>query len=68
MAQRLRDQYGRNGEDLNWKVIGFGKFSGSKETNILWQHQVFGEVYIWHLEGGTYLGERRVQAAGNNLK
>jgi hypothetical protein len=65
-AQRLRDREVRDMEDLSWKVIGIGNLGGPKETNVLRQRQVFGEVCIWHLEGGTYWVGRRVQTVESN--
>ncbi len=40
-------------EDLAWTVVGVGDLNGDGASDIVWQHQSTGAVYVWFLNGLT---------------
>jgi subtilisin-like proprotein convertase family protein len=38
-------------EDVNWKMVGTGYFNGDDQLDILWWHQVSGQLVMWHMSG-----------------
>lgn len=40
--------------DLNRKVIGAGDFNENGRTDLVWEHQPTGGVYVWLMNGVTY--------------
>ena len=41
--------------DLNWQVGGVGDFDGDGKVDIAWRHAVWGEDYVWFMNGLTAL-------------
>ena len=39
--------------DVNWKVAGTGDFNRDGQTDILWHHQVSGQVVLWYMNGSV---------------
>lgn len=51
--------------DTQWQVRGLADFSGDGRTDVLWQHQGAGDLYLWTMNGttqtgGAYLSPARV--------
>jgi len=51
--------------DRYWQIRALADFDGDGWTDVLWQHQQSGELYVWFLEGtarksGVYLTPRSV--------
>jgi hypothetical protein len=44
------------GADPLWKVVSTDDFNGDRKTDILWQHSVTGQVYVWYMDGTTMIG------------
>jgi hypothetical protein len=54
----------RSFADTQWQIRGVGDFSGDGWTDLLWQHQTTGELYVWFMNGtvvtgGSYLTPSR---------
>ena len=46
--------------DTRWQIRGLADFNGDGKTDVLWHHQVTGDLYVWMLNGtvttnGAYL-------------
>ena len=46
--------------DTRWQIRAVGDFDGDHQPDILWHHQVTGDLYVWYLNGtvtvaGSYL-------------
>jgi hypothetical protein len=39
--------------DTNWKMVGTHDFDGDRQTDILWRHEVSGEIVAWFMDGVT---------------
>jgi hypothetical protein len=39
--------------DLNWKVRGAGDFNGDFKPDLIWQHEMSGQVSAWLMDGTT---------------
>jgi len=44
-----------------------GDFSGDGKPDILWHHRVRGDVYVWYMDGVTFLRDQHVQTVGDDL-
>ena len=42
--------------DTSWKLAGVGDFSGDQQPDLLWRHDVSGEVVVWFLEDHKLAG------------
>jgi hypothetical protein len=42
--------------DANWRVVGLGDFNGDSRVDMLWQHQVNGNLAAWFLNGTNLIG------------
>ncbi len=64
----IRDQHIRTvGDDLNWKIAGVGDFNGDGKPDILWHHQERGEVYVWFMDGPTFIRDQHIRTVGDDL-
>lgn len=52
--------------DNSWRVEGVGLFSPNSTADILWRH-TSGQVAIWHMNGGTMVGESYPGGANPSL-
>ncbi len=67
-ATFLGDQYIRTvGDDLNWRIVGVGDFNGDGKVDVLWHHQSRGEVYVWYMDGATFLRDQYIRTVGDDL-
>lgn len=39
--------------DLDWKMVGSGDYNGDLKADILWHHDVSGQVKQWQMNGAT---------------
>ena len=39
--------------DVNWKMAGVGDFNGDGKPDILWRHQVSGQIVLWFMDGAN---------------
>jgi hypothetical protein len=39
--------------DTNWKMAGVSDFNGDNHPDIVWHHQVSGEVVLWYMNGAN---------------
>jgi hypothetical protein len=64
----VRDQYIRTvGDDPNWKIAGVGDFNGDGKPDILWHHQQRGDVYVWFMDGPTFVRDQYIRTVGDDL-
>jgi subtilisin-like proprotein convertase family protein len=42
--------------DTNWKMVGTGYFDPGAQLDILWWHQVSGELVVWFMDGINLVG------------
>ncbi len=64
----LGDQHIRTvGDDLDWKIVGMGDYNGDGKPDILWHHQRRGDVYVWFMDGPTFLGDQHIRTVGDDL-
>jgi subtilisin-like proprotein convertase family protein len=42
--------------DTNWKIVGTGYFNSGTQLDILWWHQVSGELVVWFMDGINLVG------------
>jgi hypothetical protein len=61
-------------DDTNWKLRGTGDFIGDGHPDLVWQHDVSGQLLLWHMTGGfadraitmpSPPGEWKVRAIGD---
>jgi hypothetical protein len=43
-----------------------GDYNLDGNPDLLWWHQIAGAVYIWHMNGSAYMGEKHVSTIGYN--
>jgi hypothetical protein len=48
-------------DDLKWKIVGVGDFNGDGKPDILWHHQQRGDVYVWFMDGATFLYDKYIR-------
>jgi hypothetical protein len=46
-----------------WRVVAVDDFNGDKRPDLLWQHAVTGQLYIWLMDHTTLIGELAPQSA-----
>ncbi len=64
----VRDQHIRTvGDDLNWKIVGVGDFNGNGKPDILWHHQQRGDVYVWFMDGTTFVRDQHIRTINDDL-
>jgi hypothetical protein len=52
--------------DLNWQIAGTGDFNNDGNIDILWRYNgIGGYVYIWYLDGVTWIGGGDLLPVGN---
>ncbi len=39
--------------DLNWAIVGDGDYDWDGMADILWRHELTGQIYYWKLNGFT---------------
>ncbi len=67
-ANLIRDEHiATISDDLNWKIVGVGDFNGDGKPDILWHHQQRGEVYVWFMDGITYIRDQHIRTVGDDL-
>jgi hypothetical protein len=37
--------------DTNWRPVGVGDFNLDTQSDLLWHHQVSGQIVVWHMAG-----------------
>jgi hypothetical protein len=42
--------------ELNWKVVGVGRFGGPSSSDVLWQHKTTRQLALWYFNGTAYNG------------
>ena len=42
--------------DTSWQIRGLADFTGDGKTDVLWHHQVSGDLYVWSLDGTVTTG------------
>jgi hypothetical protein len=43
--------------DVRWKIASVADFDGDGKVDVLWHHQVTGELRVWRMEGLSRVGE-----------
>jgi hypothetical protein len=43
--------------DVRWKVASVVDFDGDARVDVLWHHQLTGELRVWRMEGLSRVGE-----------
>jgi hypothetical protein len=51
--------------DPEWRVVGTSDLTGDGKPDLLWQHQVTGQVKITIMDGTTTIGEQLITLAPN---
>ena len=51
--------------DLDWKVVGSGDYNGDLKADILWHHDVSGQVNQWQMDGATITSGGSVNVVNN---
>jgi len=51
--------------DPNWLVVGTSDLTGDGKADLLWQHQLTGQVMISAMDGTTKLGDQMIAMAPN---
>ncbi|MEO8483553.1 MAG: Ig-like domain-containing protein [Acidobacteriota bacterium] len=49
--------------DPVWQIVGLDDFNGDGRTDLLWQHSVTGQLYIWLMDRLTLIGVLAPQSA-----
>jgi subtilisin-like proprotein convertase family protein len=42
--------------DVNWQMAGTGDFNGDAKPDVLWRHDVSGQMVVWFMNGHTLVG------------
>ncbi len=58
-------QYIKTVNDFNWKIVGFGDFDRDGNPDILWWNKLTGAIYIWYMNGATYLYDQHVRTVSD---
>ena len=46
----------RSFADTQWQIRGLGDFNKDGKLDVLWHHQVSGDLYVWFLDGTVTVG------------
>ena len=46
-----------------WRVVSLDDFNGDRKTDIVWQNNDTGQVYVWFMDGTTLIGETFLKSA-----
>ncbi len=50
--------------DKNWIVANFADFNGDGKTDMLWQHEISGQVLVYLMNGASILSARSIYKGG----
>jgi hypothetical protein len=53
--------------DSSWNIVSVGDFTGSNETDILWQQSTSGAIVEWQMNGSQIVSAQSVTAEGVSL-
>jgi len=42
--------------DVNWKIVVVGDYNADQRPDIVWRHQVSGEIAVWFMDDATLVG------------
>ncbi len=58
----VSDQYVRTVVGgTNWRIEGAGDLNGDGRLDLLWRHQTSGDVYVWFMDGATYIRDQFIR-------
>jgi hypothetical protein len=42
--------------DTNWRMVAVADYNGDERPDIVWRHEVSGQVVVWFMDGATLVG------------